>query len=334
MKQTTQKRRSAAIATVLACLALAGLHAPFACASAPDYSRLFPKVFARHGPPQKQIALTFDDGPDDRYTPQILRVLAQEHVRATFFVLGVHARIYPGMVRRIVHDGHALGNHSYNHANLLTLTPQQVRWEVDKTEDILYRLTGTRTVWFRPPYGNVNAGVLRQMNQLGYRVVNWSVDSADWRSLPARRVLANVLSAAGPGAIVLQHCSGNSHEVLDGTVGALPAIIHALRARGYQLVTVPQLLEPDARLVHGRDIVKQQPPGGSAVGPDSRPSPSGGAPIPFVYPERHASRCGNPETRSVPAGLRSSDRPKDADIGVDQTDGHATPRAQNALKGR
>ena len=253
-----QKRRSAAIAIVLGCLVLSGLHPPFASA-APDYTRLFPKVFARHGPLQKRIALTFDDGPDDRYTPQILRILAREHVRATFFVLGVQAQMYPGMVRRIVHDGHALGNHSYNHGNLLTLTPQQVRWEVDTTERTLYRLTGTRTVWFRPPYGNVNACVLRQMNQLGYRVVNWSVDSGDWRSLPARRVLSNVMSTVGPGAIVLQHCSGNSREVLDGTVKALPMIIHALRARGYQFVTVPELLEPDARLVHGHDIVKQQP---------------------------------------------------------------------------
>ena len=250
-----QHHRSAAIAIVVGCLVLCGHHPLFASA-APDYTRLFPKVFARHGPPQKRIALTFDDGPDDRYTPQILRILAREHVRATFFVLGVQARTHPGMLRRIVHDGHTLGNHSYNHANLLTLTPQQVRWEVDATESTLYRLTGTHTVWFRPPYGSVNARVLRQMNQLGYRVVNWSVDSADWRSLPARLVLANVLASVGPGAIVLQHCSGNASEVLDGTVEALPMIIHALRARGYQFVTVPELLEPDARLVHGRGIVK------------------------------------------------------------------------------
>ncbi len=227
-------------------------------ASTPDYTRLFPKVFARHGPPQNRVALTFDDGPDALYTPQILRILAREHVRATFFILGRHAQMYPGIVERIVREGHALGNHTFDHANLLKLTPGQVRWEVETTERALYRLTGVHTVWFRPPYGNVDARLLRQMDGLGYHVVNWSVDSADWRSLSTARVAANVLSTVRPGAIVLQHCSGNPHEILSGTVAALPIIIHALRARGYQFVTVPELLEPDARLVHVRDILRQQ----------------------------------------------------------------------------
>lgn len=235
----------------LAALALTATGALAALAAAPiDYSQLYPDVFVRQGPALKRIALTFDDGPDALYTPQILTILAREHVHATFFVLGEQVQRYPSLTKRILREGHALGNHSFDHADLSRVSPARLDWEIITTDRLLRRYTGFHSAWFRPPYGSVNPYLLRRMQQMGYRVVNWSVDSNDWRSLSANRVEANVLSAVRPGSIILQHCNGNPREILAGSVAALPAIIETLRARGYTFVTVPELLAPAARAVH------------------------------------------------------------------------------------
>lgn len=248
-----RRRRRAAFAMLQSIGLIAGiLMAPlFARASSPiDYTQLFPDVFVRQGPSQNRIALTFDDGPDVLYTPQILAILAREHVHATFFVLGIQVERYPAMTKRILREGHALGNHSFDHADLARVSSARLNWEVASTDRLLRRYTGLHSAWFRPPYGSVNPPVLRRMQKMGYRVVNWSVDSNDWRSLSAERVEANVLSAVRPGSIILQHCNGNQNEILAGSVAALPRIIQTLRARGYSFVTVPELLLPDARAVH------------------------------------------------------------------------------------
>lgn len=216
----------------------------------PDYSLMFPHVFARHGPPLKRIALTFDDGPDTRYTPQILSILQKEHVHATFFVLGVQAVQHPRMIKRIYREGHVIGNHSFDHANLIHVSAQRLNWEITATDDVLNHLIGTHTRLFRAPYGNVNVTILRRLGQLGYQAINWSVDSNDWRNLSAAQVEMNILKDVHPGAIILQHCAGNSKEILIGTVQALPSVIHNLRAEGYAFVTVPELFSPDTWAVH------------------------------------------------------------------------------------
>lgn len=225
----------------------------------PDYTQLFPAIFARQGPPLQRVALTFDDGPDNVYTPQILRILAREHVHATFFVLGEQAERYPQMTRRIVREGHTIGNHTFDHRDLARLSARQMRWEVDQAERDILRLTGRRTKWFRPPYGSVNAQVLTALGQMGYQAVNWTVDSRDWRGLSAQQVEHNIVGATFPGAIILQHCSGNKQEILTGTVRALPAIIHKLRAKGYTFVTMPELWAPETRAVHARRAARLSP---------------------------------------------------------------------------
>ena len=218
-----------------------------------NYERQFPHVFKRHGPPVQKIALTFDDGPDLVYTPKILDTLRKEGVHATFFVLGVNAAKHPGMIRRIVQEGHALGNHSFDHRNLIKSTQAKIKWEIRATDQVLVRISGQSPRWFRAPYGNINPLVLNELNQLGYRAVNWSVDSDDWRSLSARQVKQNILRNVKPGAIILQHCAaGSEKEDLSGTVRALPDIIHTLKRRGYRFVTIPQLFAPDSSTVHAR----------------------------------------------------------------------------------
>ncbi|PWI56949.1 polysaccharide deacetylase family protein [Sulfoacidibacillus thermotolerans] len=216
-----------------------------------DYLQFYPDVFSYQGPPNKRIALTFDDGPDNLYTPKILAILKEKKVRATFFVLGLHVRKYPIITRQIARAGHVLGNHSYDHPNLTRINQEQLLWEVKATEREILRLTGKRTRYLRPPYGDLDPTVLKSLGNMGYHVVNWSVDSNDWRSLTKAQVLANVLPHVQPGAIILQHsAAGGPQENLTGTVEALPVIIDTLRAKGYQFVTIPELLATDTRSVH------------------------------------------------------------------------------------
>ena len=221
-------------------------------AYASNYEEQFPHVFKRHGPPVYKVALTFDDGPDLTYTPKILNILKREHVKATFFVLGVHAACHPEMIRRIIKEEHTIGNHTFDHINLIHSTRSKIKWEIAATEQVLVRISGQTPKWFRAPYGNVNPLVLTELQQLGYRAVNWSVDSNDWKSLPAKIVKQNILQQVKPGAIILQHCAGNEKEDLTGTVRALPDVIHTLKKRGYQFVTIPQLLNADTKTVHAK----------------------------------------------------------------------------------
>ncbi len=228
-------------------------NAPTSIATATDYERAYPHVFTRHGPAVKKIALTFDDGPDLVYTPKILDILKKEGVHASFFVLGMNAARYPAIIRRIVNDGHTLGNHSFDHINLALSHKEKIDWEVLATEQVLTRIVGKQPRWFRAPYGNVSPLVLTELHRMGYRAVNWSVDSNDWRSLPAHKVKDNILQNVAPGAIILQHsAAGGPNENLSGTVRALTDIIRTLKKNGYQLVTVPQLLTPDSRIVHAK----------------------------------------------------------------------------------
>lgn len=208
-----------------------------------DYTRLFPHVFTRKGPPLREVALTFDDGPDNVYTPQILAILQREHVKATFFIVGQQAERHPQMMARIVRAGHAIGNHTFDHPDLARISLSHMNWEVTRTERDIARLTGQPNKWVRPPYGSVNARVLAAIGRMGYQAVNWSVDSNDWQGLSAAQIEHNIVGSVFPGAIILQHCAGSTNENLKGTVAALPVVIHALRARGYSFVTVPELLD-------------------------------------------------------------------------------------------
>lgn len=208
------------------------------------YAHNFPASFSYRGPVSHQVALTFDDGPDLRYTPQILTILRHEHVKATFFILGTQAIRYPSVLRRIVQEGHSIGNHSFDHANLFRVSSPDIVREILFTDRAIRRITGIHTPWFRAPYGNINTTILNQLHQMGYWAVNWSVDSTDWRSLSSMQVQHKILAHVHPGAIILQHCSAFPPENLSGTVAALPAIIRALRHQGYDLVTIPDLLAP------------------------------------------------------------------------------------------
>ncbi|WP_427051452.1 polysaccharide deacetylase family protein [Paenibacillus sp. TC-CSREp1] len=200
-------------------------------------------TFKTNGPSTKQVALTFDDVPDPRFTGQVLDVLKKYKVRATFFVVGSRAEKHPDLVKRMVKEGHVIGNHSYNHPEFSKLSMTAFRKQILRTGDIIQRLTGYTPKMIRPPYGDINEEQLRWARKQRYSIVNWNVDSLDWKGLPKEKVKYNILSAVKPGSIVLQHAGGGTGSNLNGTVEALPEVIEELRNRGYDLVTLDEMLK-------------------------------------------------------------------------------------------
>ncbi|MNH77439.1 Peptidoglycan-N-acetylglucosamine deacetylase [compost metagenome] len=207
-----------------------------------ELRRKYAETFKFRGPQVKQIALTFDDVPDPRFTPQVLDVLAKYHIKATFFVVGQRAVKHPGLVKRIYREGHLIGNHSYNHPLFKNRNLAYFKNQILRTEKIIYNLTGFRPKLIRPPYGEINEEQLRWVKSSGYKVINWNVDSKDWKGLNKEQVKNNILSAAGPGSIILQHAGGGVGADLSGTVQALPEVISTLRSQGYTFVDLSELL--------------------------------------------------------------------------------------------
>ena len=187
----------------------------------------------------KLIALTFDDGPWPGYTAQILEILKKNDVKATFFVVGQVLNNYPDLGKRIVTEGHTIGNHTWNHWYHY-FNKQAASLEIDRTSDLIYKTTGTKTTLFRPPGGMLHNGLAAYAKSKNYTVVMWSADSIDY-ALPSPPVLVNrVLKQASPGGIVLLHDGGGPRK---NTVAALPTMISKLKKQGYRFVTIPELLE-------------------------------------------------------------------------------------------
>jgi len=208
-----------------------------------------PYVISRWGDRQKkQIALTFDDGPDVRYTTTILDILRRYQVPATFFIVGLNGDLYPEVLRRIVEEGHEIGNHTFTHPNVASISPQQFRLEINATERLLESRLGLRSVLFRPPYAeDVEPENPEQVKPLlftsehGYYTIGMQIDPSDWRNPGVEQIVQRTIDGAvnGEGHVVLLHDSGGDRSQ---TVAALPQIIEGLRARGFTLVSISTLL--------------------------------------------------------------------------------------------
>ncbi|GHG13921.1 polysaccharide deacetylase family protein [Streptomyces zaomyceticus] len=188
-----------------------------------------------------KVALTFDDGPDPVHTRQVLEILERYGARATFFCVGQHVAALPDEVRRIAAAGHELGNHSWSHPFLFDLTPDQLREQIDRTAELMTRVTGESPTWFRPPYGALNPEVLAALEGHPTTLTMWDVDARDWSRPGPERIAATVLEAAGPGSVVLMHEGAGDRGQ---TVQALPSIVEGLLERGLELVTVGDLSAP------------------------------------------------------------------------------------------
>ncbi len=203
------------------------------------------------GTSSKKLALTFDDGPDPEWTPQILDILKAKHVKATFFVIGENAEAYPQLVQRMVAEGHDVGNHTFTHPNLADTPGAAVVLELNATQRLFQALTGRSLRLFRPPYlGDAepsDESDLRPVElaqDLGYITVGMHVDPVDWELPGAKAILQRTLAALHSknpdlrGNIILFHDAGGDRSQ---TVAALPEVIDALRAQGYHFVSVADL---------------------------------------------------------------------------------------------
>lgn len=203
-----------------------------------------PVIIYTHGDESRPaIALTFDDGPSARFTPQILNILAAYQVRATFFLLGRHARCYPGLVRALVAQGHEIGNHTYSHPHLSGVAPAILAQELEKTTVVLRRLGVPTPSLFRPPYSELTAATTRFLARRGWKIILGNVDSGDWQGHSAAEIAAQVERGLKNGAIVIFH-DNNENDDADRqpTVEALRLLLPRMQAAGFRCLTVSALL--------------------------------------------------------------------------------------------
>jgi peptidoglycan/xylan/chitin deacetylase (PgdA/CDA1 family) len=203
----------------------------------PTPSPAKPATYAQVRVDQPYIAMTFDDGPSAENTPRLLEMLKQRNIKATFFLIGQNAASNPDLVRRILADGHEIGNHSWTHPQLSKLSDDRVTAEITKTQDAIKDASGFSPTLLRPPYGAITPRQREWIeNQFGLNVILWSVDPFDWKRPGASVITQRILSQVRPGAIIL------SHDIHKQTVDAMPATLDGLLAKGYKFATVSQLI--------------------------------------------------------------------------------------------
>ena len=182
---------------------------------------------------EKRVALTFDDGPNPKTTPEVLKTLDEYQVKATFFLLGTNAKSNPDIVKEIKKANHEIASHTNAHSDLTTLTPEQVKADIDKSDQAIKEITGEKPAYIRPPYGAVNkkvAGIIKRP------LIQWSVDSNDWSLKNKEKIVERVKSTVYPGSIILLH------DIQEQSAKALPDILSFLKAENYELVTISELL--------------------------------------------------------------------------------------------
>ncbi len=187
-------------------------------------------------PSKPMLAMTFDDGPGN-YTDELLDILAENGARATFMVVGTRIAKHEDTIKRIVAEGHEIGIHTWDHTKLTTLSYDEIVEEVDSVRRYIRKLTGVTPRIMRPPYGSTNDDVKKASVNEGFLIVRWNVDPEDWKTRNAETNYNEVMSTAKDGCIIL------CHDIHKETVESMKRIIPDLIAKGYQLVTVSELLE-------------------------------------------------------------------------------------------
>ena len=184
---------------------------------------------------KKIISLTFDDGPFPLHTPMILEILKKHNIKATFFVNGIYARKFPQLIADIKNGGHEIGNHTYNHRDLRKLNYNQMSYELEETDRVIYNITGKRTVLVRPPGGRLDREVAKELKKRGYTIVMYSINPGDWWQRDPEKLRRFVTARLHNGGIILLH-NGFIH-----TTRSLPRLIKDIKKKGYRFATVSQL---------------------------------------------------------------------------------------------
>jgi len=207
-----------------------------------------PTIIWAGDPSDHAVALTFDDGPSSCYTSKILALLKQYRARATFFVLGHKVEKYPRLIKAMLQDGHAVGNHTFSHPRLPKIDQLSRERELERTRLDLDLLGCCQDhLLIRPPYSAYDDRLVSYLTHTRRKLVLWSIDSGDWRGLEAGEIVKNVLGRVRNGAIIVFHDSDEKDQAdRKPTVEALKVILPALQKAGYRLVTVSELVAPKA----------------------------------------------------------------------------------------
>ncbi len=186
--------------------------------------------------PEKKIAISFDAAWGADKTEDLLRILREHNVKTTFFLVGIWVDKYPDMVKRISEEGHEIGNHSADHPKMSTLSKEGVIKQLNSTSEKIEAITGKPTTLLRPPFGDYNDNLIATSQELGYQVIQWDVDSLDYKDYGTQNIVDRVLKKVGNGSIVLFHNNATY------TPEALPIILDKLQAEGYEIVPISELI--------------------------------------------------------------------------------------------
>jgi peptidoglycan/xylan/chitin deacetylase (PgdA/CDA1 family) len=187
-----------------------------------------------------EIALTFDDGPNSKYTPKILDILRDNDVKATFFVLGKFIENNKDILTREADEGHIIGNHTFTHAKGTITDIKKINRELVKTDKLITEFSGENVKYFRPPFGFENWRFLTEAELMDYTVVLWSLDVGDWnKKKTEKEITSKIFKLAKNGSIILLHDGGTSREAV---INSLPVIIKGLKSRGYKFVTIDEMI--------------------------------------------------------------------------------------------
>jgi peptidoglycan/xylan/chitin deacetylase (PgdA/CDA1 family) len=229
-------------AATLAAAATAG------CQSMAPTGQLFGKTFHSLSQDSRQIALTYDDGPNDPHTPHLLEVLAKHNVRATFFLIGRYVQQRPDLAREIIRAGHIVGNHTFTHPLLTFKSASEIKRELATCRSALQDAIGDHSILFRPPFGGRRPAVLRIARELGLEPIMWNVTGYDWNAPPAAEIEQKVTSKIRGGDVILLHDGGHKQMGAERsqTVEATNRLITRCKSEGYKFATIPQMMAESA----------------------------------------------------------------------------------------
>lgn len=185
---------------------------------------------------EKKVAISFDAAWGSDITPKLLATLKKHNIKTTFFLVKFWMDKYPEMTKLIAKEGHEIGNHSATHPHMGSISREEIMKELKDTHDKIKGLTGQNAILFRPPFGDYNNTLITTAGEMGYHVIQWDVDSLDWKDLSADAIYDRVIEQIKPGSIVLFHNNGKH------TAEALEPIINELKKQGYKIVPISQLL--------------------------------------------------------------------------------------------
>jgi peptidoglycan/xylan/chitin deacetylase (PgdA/CDA1 family) len=216
-------------------------------------SQVYGQTFIGLEARSRLLALTYDDGPNDPYTGQLLDVLDRHQVKATFFLIGRFVQERPDIARAMVDAGHAIGNHTWDHPNLVFSSSAQVRRQLEQTQKAIFDATGIQPKLFRPPFGGRRPAALRVSRSLGLQPVMWNVSCHDWTAESADEIVSRAERQIHGGNVILLH-DGEFHRIgvdRSHSVEATDRILQRYKTGGYAFVTIPEMMEGQGLRIGG-----------------------------------------------------------------------------------